>query len=52
MSERYGPCHKCGGEGKIYIRYETDWDEIRYAEEECPRCEGTGMSGDAMDKET
>lgn len=40
MSERYGDCRRCHGCGKV---------PTNRGPEECPRCDGTGHSGDAMD---
>lgn len=43
MSERYGDCKRCKGEGHVYLQK----DKITAIE--CPSCDGTGHSGDAID---
>ncbi len=59
--ERYGDCPRCRGKGKITINQveikgedgETvtpEKVEQTKVEQECPRCGGTGFSGDAMDR--
>lgn len=52
MSERWGECPKCKGDGYIVVKHK---DLILFreflAEETCPRCEGTGMDGSAFAEE-
>lgn len=45
MSEDYGACGLCGGRGKVK-------DPILCILDTCPRCDGTGKSGDATDYST
>lgn len=46
MSERYSACRLCRGEGKYLYK-----DDIRLTRQlvTCPRCDGTGYSGDAVE---
>lgn len=43
MSENYGDCSFCGGKGETTIGDAILLKKIQ----ECPCCDGTGMSGDA-----
>lgn len=45
MSERYGDCKLCKGEGTI--PHEEENGEM--VQNECPRCDGSGHNGDATD---
>ena len=47
MSERYGPCKTCKGEGKVRHR---DCILLRDEWMDCGGCDGTGFSGDIEDR--
>lgn len=42
MGERYSFCKLCNGTGGVK-------DPVLHRIEECPRCDGSGKSGDAID---
>lgn len=46
MSERYGSCKQCNGQGRYIAKNSSG--ELGY--QECPTCQGTGFDGDAMTK--
>jgi len=50
MSERYGNCRRCKGKGEVQILVGRDGltNEKVYMPDECPQCEGSGHSGDAL----
>lgn len=45
MSERYGVCTLCRGQGVILNVSRA----IDYVEDACPRCNGSGDSGDSIE---
>ena len=50
MSERYGKCRLCKGQGSLKdYRRDRDTNEWVITEVICPQCEGTGFSGDIQD---
>lgn len=50
MSERYGECKLCRGHGKRF-NFEIRDGEAVQVEIECSRCDGTGFSGAAEDRD-
>ena len=60
MSEKYGPCPRCGGAGSISEAHRCDLEGLVIAlhpgdkckcgaeAPDCPRCDGTGFNGDAL----
>lgn len=44
--ENFGPCKRCNGEGRVQWK-----DLILHITKtiDCPRCDGTGMSGESAD---
>lgn len=54
MSERYQTCRRCNGRGWIPLEInlvgQVDPDEPTLpTRDECPRCDGTGWTGDALE---